>query len=218
MEEVKKYILDGYRFESEAAYEQAKEELSRVNEIKENTDFTDEIELRRVYDSLVEGGIFKSPIGIGFLREIQRKLVKNKEQRKTMKAIPAYKAFEAGEDGSGTYTDKIRILESVYKKRFRNMAIITVFSVIIVITLFMITVFDKVVAPELEIQRITDEYASWKEELSDKEKELNLRERRIEEREAALKDEVSVQTDKPSNETINGINGEDDGESQDSGG
>ena len=98
------------------------------------------------------------------------------------------------------------------------MAIITVFSVIIVITLFMITVFDKVVTPELEIQRITDEYASWKEELSDKEKELNLRERRIEEREAALKDEASVQTDKPSNETINGINGEDDGESQDSGG
>ena len=103
MEEVKKYILDGYRFESEAAYEQAKEELSRVNEIKENTDFTDEIELRRVYDSLVEGGIFKSPIGIGFLREIQRKLVKNKEGNTRIQGVRSGRRWKRDVYGQNSY-------------------------------------------------------------------------------------------------------------------
>ena len=101
MAEGKKYILDGYRFNDSNSYEQARRELNKIAEIKTERNLKDEVELRAVYDSLVESEEFITPIGIGFLREAPKRLVKNPEQRKTMKAIP-YQAVETDRMETGT--------------------------------------------------------------------------------------------------------------------
>ena len=88
MADIKKYILDGYRFDDSDSYEQARRELARIADIKSESNLRDEESLREVYDTLVESEEFETPVGIGFLREAQKRLVKNPEQRKTMKAIP----------------------------------------------------------------------------------------------------------------------------------
>ena len=64
------------------------EELARIADIKSERNLREEESLREVYDTLVESEEFETPVGIGFLREAQKRLVKNPEQRKTMKAIP----------------------------------------------------------------------------------------------------------------------------------
>ena len=88
MADIKKYILDGYRFDDSDSYEQARRELARIADIKSERNLREEESLREVYDTLVESEEFETPVGIGFLREAQKRLVKNPEQRKTMKAIP----------------------------------------------------------------------------------------------------------------------------------
>lgn len=199
MAEEKKYILDGYRFNDSDSYEQARRELNKIAEIKSEQDLKDETELRAVYDRLVESGEFTTPVGIGFLREAQKRLVKNPEQRKTMKAIPyfgnVYEETEADDlpkdsiqkesvndetEGKGTGSETNPVLIKNFKLKLRNYRIIIAFMAVMILIPFGIVAYDKIFSSNAREQAMIDEYASWKEELTKKEQELNERERMFE--------------------------------------
>lgn len=199
MAEEKKYILDGYRFNDSDSYEQARRELNKIAEIKSEQDLKDETELRAVYDRLVESGEFTTPVGIGFLREAQKRLVKNPEQRKTMKAIPyfgnVYEEIEADDlpkdsiqkesvndetGGKETGSETNPVLIKNFKLKLRNYRIIIAFMAVMILIPFGIVAYDKIFSSNAREQAMIDEYASWKEELTKKEQELNERERMFE--------------------------------------
>ena len=199
MAEEKKYILDGYRFNDPDSYEQARRELNKIAEIKSEQDLKDETELRAVYDRLVESGEFTTPVGIGFLREAQKRLVKNPEQRKTMKAIPyfgnVYEKTEADDlpkdsiqkesvndetEGKETGSETNPVLIKNFKLKLRNYRIIIAFMAVMILIPFGIVAYDKIFSSNAREQAMIDEYASWKEELTKKEQELNERERMFE--------------------------------------
>ena len=199
MAEEKKYILDGYRFNDSDSYEQARRELNKIAEIKSEQDLKDETKLRAVYDRLVESGEFTTPVGIGFLREAQKRLVKNPEQRKTMKAIPyfgnVYEETEADDlpkdsiqkesvndetEGKETGSETNPVLIKNFKLKLRNYRIIIAFMAVMILIPFGIVAYDKIFSSNAREQAMIDEYASWKEELTKKEQELNERERMFE--------------------------------------
>ena len=199
MAEEKKYILDGYRFNDSDSYEQARRELNKIAEIKSEQDLKDETELRAVYDRLVESGEFTTPVGIGFLREAQKRLVKNPEQRKTMKAIPyfgnVYEKTEADDlpkdsiqkesvndetEGKETGSETNPVLIKNFKLKLKNYRIIIAFMAVMILIPFGIVAYDKIFSSNAREQAMIDEYASWKEELTKKEQELNERERMFE--------------------------------------
>lgn len=198
MADVKKYILDGYRFNDLESFEQAKRELNKIAEIKSEKDLKDEDNLREIYDSLVESGEFTTPVGIGFLREAQKRLVKNPEQRKTMKAIPYsscmntesekeevsadVKVKEEAEDSKENEEKKgnLDLLINNFRLKIRNYNIIIVFMAIMIIVPFGIIAYDKIFHSNAAEEAIVNEYASWKEELTKKEQELNEREKAFE--------------------------------------
>ena len=176
------------------------------------------MELRAVYDSLVESEEFITPIGIGFLREAQKRLVKNPEQRKTMKAIP-YQAVET--DRMETGTSDIKAVPKEYddnevqdanlefinnfKLKIRNYRIVIVFMAIMILVPFGVLAYDKIFLQNASEQALVNEYASWKEELTKKEQELNEREKLFE-----GMNEQKINSEK-------NANGEENGKSQNSG-
>ena len=198
MADGKKYILDGYRFNDSDSYEQARRELNKIAEIKAEKDLKDETVLREIYDNLVESGEFSTPVGIGFLREAQRKLVKNPEQRKTMKAIP-YSAVLSKEEGISGFSDDFKEKDasekdentdkyeeksdgSIFiinnlKSKIRNYRIIIAFMAVMVLVPFGVVIYDKFFSANSAQEALVNEYASWKEELTKKEQELNEREK-----------------------------------------
>ena len=218
MAEGKKYILDGYRFNDSNSYEQARRELNKIAEIKTERNLKDEVELRAVYDSLVESEEFITPIGIGFLREAQKRLVKNPEQRKTMKAIP-YQAAETDRMETGTSNIKAvpkedndnevqdANLEFInnFKLKIRNYRIVIIFMAIMILVPFGVLAYDKIFSQNASEQALVNEYASWKEELTKKEQELNEREKLFE-----GMNEQKINSEK-------NTNGEENGKSQNSG-
>ena len=224
MAEGKKYILDGYRFNDSDSFEQAKREFNKIAEIKSEKDFKDEEKLRKIYDSLVESEEFTTPIGIGFLREAQKRLVKNPEQRKTMKAIPYYSNIkeetksdnspevlkskgipENAEEAEEKETDNSLVLINNFKLKLRNYRIISAFMVVMILVPFGVLAYDKIFSGNASEQALINEYASWKEELTKKEQELNEREKIFE----------GMANEEVNSETKNG--GEENGESQNSG-
>lgn len=218
MADKKKYILDGYRFDDSESFEQGKREFNKITEIKSENDLKDEAGLRQVYDSLVESEEFVTPIGIGFLREVQKRLVKNPEQRKTMKAIPFFSYIsDIPEEKNkeelyekNTETDKSDNMEpdiaiiNNFGRKLRNYRIIIAFMAVMIIVPFGIVAYDKIFYSNGAEEALINEYASWKEELTRKEQELNERERLFE-----------GMADKEINNEIKA--GEENGESQNSG-
>lgn len=186
MENEKKFILDGYRFEKEADYRRAEREMNRISEIKKTNDLRDEAGLRKVYDMLVEGETFTTPIGLGFLREAQRKLIQNPAQKRTMKAIPVKMTQTVNQEEGLKSTFDFRLLYEALKLRYRNLKIVLAFLIFIIIVLFSVTIFDRSLTPEKAREAVLNEYASWKEELTSKEQELRDREKIIKEKEEAL--------------------------------
>lgn len=189
MENERKYIVDGYRFENEKDFNLAKEELKRLSDLKKGNDLKEEASLKRMYDAFVEKAEFRTPIGIGFLREAQKRLLQNPENKRTMKAIPV-----SGVGGSFSVSqDKLKegidfgILYERQKVKLRNLRIVLGFMVLIVVVLFAVTIFDRSLTPEKAREQVLNEYASWKEELTSKENELRVREKAILEKEAFWK-------------------------------
>lgn len=209
MGEVKKYILDGYRFETEAAYERARNEMEGISEIKKKNDLREEAVLRKIYDEIIENGAYQTPIGIGFLREIQKKLIQNPEQKKTMKAIPVkislHKEKRISTKGEEE-TSEIQL-----RRKIRNLRIIVFFSVLIVAVLFTVTIYDRNMTPEKARESVLNEYASWKEELEAKEAELRLREKEVKQKEEGMRQEDLKEVIEEKSD------GESSGESKDSG-
>lgn len=178
----KKFILDGYRFKSEDDFLAAKRELKQISDIKKMNDLSDEENLRRVYDALVEGKGFSTPIGLGFLREAQRTLLKNPEQKKTMRAIPV-KFFPQPLKTGGVESSSS---EKDYRLKARNYLIVIFFLVLMLAVTFSVTVYDRSLPMDKAREAVLNEYASWKEELVSKEKELVDREKLIKEKEALI--------------------------------
>lgn len=201
MSDTKKYILDGYRFTDSETYEQARRELNKISEFKSDKDLTDEGELRQLYDLLVESEEFVTPVGVGFLREAQKRLVKNPDHRKTMKAIPVCREVkdETGSDSEAKNTvsaveadiaaaekdkeeqEKNAVLTSGFKLKIRNYRIVIAFMAVMILVPFGVLAYDKLYASKASQDAIVNEYAAWKEELTKKEQELNERERAFEE-------------------------------------
>lgn len=194
-------LLDGYEFESRAVYAQAQKEVERIAYIRANTDMKNPKELRKLYDSLTEQRSFRTPVGIGFLRELQRFLARDEKQRRSMKAIPvpSGKKERRGEAApTGPYPASARLeLEAEYRTKFRNQRIIIGFLTLLVLILFVFTWVER--NPDVEKARneVLDEYAGWKEELEAKEEELKAREKALAGQEKAPQGESRQGNDAP---------------------
>jgi hypothetical protein len=74
--EENKYKVDGYSFTDLQMYKEAKREAETVEYIRANTDLNDLSKTLKLYHKLVERKTLKSAVGIGFLKELQDRILK----------------------------------------------------------------------------------------------------------------------------------------------
>lgn len=193
-------VLDGYVFESRQEYEQAKRELEMITYLRSELDMTDHKKLLAVYEKLVKGKNFRTPVGIGFLREMQRYLVRKDggndkgKDRISMIPVPAAGNAQSAKSGgtgsrsagtgvSGQKDGKQEALNAMYRTKLRNLRIVIGILAALVLGLFVFTFQDRFPSDiEKEREKILDEYAGWKEELELREQELREREKALNER------------------------------------
>ena len=65
-----------------------KKELEGIRYLKENNDMSDPKIVLKVYNRIVDGCIFKTEVGISYLRELQSYLIDNNIDRSLIKPIP----------------------------------------------------------------------------------------------------------------------------------
>ena len=170
MADIKKYILDGYRFDDSDSYEQARRELARIADIKSESNLRDEESLREVYDTLVESEEF----GLAEPTYVDAEVDAVPDAKETLDTETENQVSTAEEEKNLSIINSLRA-------KIRNYRIIIAFLIIMVIVPFGVLFYDKVINPNLAEESLVNEYASWKEELTKKEQELNEREQILDE-------------------------------------
>lgn len=175
--------VDGYLFLQKEDAQIALQEQKKIEYLEKRLDFNKPEQVLKVYRKAVEERVFKTPVGLEYMKRLQRYL-KSQLPNEEIPPIGLYVAFEPKLRPQGE-TVRRTVVKREQKKE-NGLAISIILNLILVamvIAMFVITL--KSDNPNiLNYERaIQDKYSAWEEELSqreqtvrEKEKELFLRE------------------------------------------
>lgn len=170
--------IDGFVFSSRHDTIAAENELKGVEYLKKKTNMKNPRMVLVVYNKMVAEGLFQTPVGISYVRELQKFLIDCQEIDNNSIAHIPVEPLHAG-ISKKNMVDKIAHVFSNSRKAYRDrlkMAIITnVILTIIIIAMFIITMFSNNVNILNFEEKITNKYAAWEQELTDRENALNNR-------------------------------------------
>lgn len=177
-----KNTVDGYLFEDEESFQEAVNESRGVEYLRGRTDFSNPQSVLRIYLTVIEKKLFKTPIGYEFLRELQNILYQSQSvEEEKIPPIPVYVKKKKREKLKFRLPKVKKIMDhtSPYYARFVHMLIVNVILVIFLILFIFISnnsknlnVINYKNRIDAEYQEKEDNLAKWEEALSQREKAL----------------------------------------------
>lgn len=179
------YLAEGFVFDNYNDARQAQQEYKKIAYLERHMDYSTPENILAVYEKAIEDRVFKTPVGIVYLKRLQSYLLEEASiEPEKISPIPVFYTCEPVlRETDSPARQRIREPQK-QKKRFPvlpfsiflNLALITA-----VIAMFAVTLGSE--HPNVFNYRraLTDQYASWEQELTqrerivrEKEKELGL--------------------------------------------
>ena len=187
-EGVEAYRVGKYQFELREDYEIALQEKRGVDYLHAQLDYNDLNKVVTTYNELISKRIFYTPVGIEYINKLRNLILSAGVE--PAKVLPLYVPSGRKKDSnrvekyiSRKYKDQVKDLDTSVKKlksanAFLGMAV--AFLIVVIVAMFIITA--KSDNPNvLNYERVLqDKYASWAEDLAEKEEELRNWERELE--------------------------------------
>ena len=180
------FVVAGYTFKSQRAAEDAKDELNAIKYMSKKTNQDDPAQIYVLYNKILDKELFKTAVGLDYLKELQQYLYINKAiPNDRIKPIPINQDVQEilnGKRETAKNRSAVRDLERQskhYKELFVRAMIINVFLVIAVIAMIYIAKTSSnsnIINYENQIQ---NKYASWQEELESREAAIKLKEKEL---------------------------------------
>lgn len=186
-----KYVVDGYCFKTQDEAAIALNEIEGIEYLRKRTNFKNPQSVLSVYDKIIDKELFKTPIGYGFLRELQQILYNASEiEPDSIRNIPVAAADEKKSKSKDKKNKKLYLMpeeqEKKYKNKITNLIILNVFIIIALIVVIIITnnsdntnILNYRDRLEREYNEKEDELAAWDSQLREKEHQLNEREKEV---------------------------------------
>lgn len=181
--ENKNYTVGGYTFKSKEAADEAKNELNAIKYVSSKTDTKDPKQVYLLYNKLLDKELFKTLIGMNYLKELQQFLYMSEEiPNDRIRPIPINYELKEVLDGKREISNNkslIRKLERArdrYKDMYIKSLIINVVLVVVIIIMIVISLTSSnpnIINYERKLQ---DKYAVWQEQLEQQEESLKARE------------------------------------------
>lgn len=171
--EVKGYVVDGYLFATEEEAKLAQRELQGIRFLQRNNNLKNKKVVLEVYQKLLTQGVFRTSVGLNYLKQLQNKLYK-KGKGEYILPIPVNESAikEQASVDMEHVLQELNDVGAVYRRRFRIcVAVIAILSAGLV---YMLAVAATTNQPNIlnyeEI--IIDRYERWEEELQRREDKL----------------------------------------------
>jgi hypothetical protein len=188
------YKVEGYEFETKEQARIARQEVEKIRFFKNQTSMDDPDVVLALYNKLVQREVFVTPVGMGYLQELQQYLNMvpyiKKEQ---ILPIPVYVPEEAPKDevvkkqAAQRRKAKAREVRRLQRRKdwdyCRLFHISTFFAVVFALAAMGMLIMTWVSTDNVNIinyeNEIIDKYESWEQELSERESELDEREKQL---------------------------------------
>ncbi len=173
----------GFAFYTEQDADLANLEQKKIDYLEGKMDYSNPEQILQIYNKAIHDRIFKSPVGILYLRKLQMYLLKQESIDKEMIVpIPLYQSF-TGEVRREQNPARNRVKPSERKEKKSSALPISVslnlLLALAIIIMFVITLNSN--QPNiLNYERlITNQYASWEQELTEREQTVREKEREL---------------------------------------
>lgn len=183
MANTKELTVDGFIFANLDDVELAKNEIKRVAYIENHTDMTNVSQIKALYNQAIENRVFQTPIGLEYLRELQNVLRNSGIPDEEIRPIPLYTTFKRislkDTEPSKRRVSKAKQQEMNLRMKYRNAVLIAVIFGILVFTMIIITLNGSTPNALNYKRAITNQYAAWEQELSQREATVREKEREL---------------------------------------
>ena len=155
----------------------AQSEIKKIDYLKAHLDRGDADTVKALYDKAIDEKFFKTPVGIGFLTEMREYLIETLDySEEEVRAIPLYMFYD---------TTKKKAPEKSVKKKEHAGVLFT--SIVLNIALIVAVIIMFWIATHTDHPNIlnyetvlTDKYATWEQELTERETAVRQAERELE--------------------------------------
>lgn len=177
-----KFIVGGYEFLSENDAQKASMDLSKINLLEARVKASRPVDIKAVYEKSIENKIFKTPIGWEYLVGLRRKLLESGYKEEDLIPIPLNVSMTR-HSAMDSLNVKQRILPQEPKKEANFRTIFSIILNIVLLILVGVMFYITITAETDNIinyrKNITNRYAGWEQELSDREKAVREAEKRL---------------------------------------
>ena len=185
-EEFSDYVVDGYYFRTKETALEAQNELNAIKYVSMKTDLKDPKQVYLLYNKLLEKELFKTIVGIGYLKKLQDFLYVSDEIPND-KIQPISFDYELQELLKGrreitrnkSVINKLKKQKKKYNDMFIKAIIVNVVLVAVIAFMIIITLTSKnpnIIDYENKLQ---NKYSTWQEELESQEESIKEREEEL---------------------------------------
>ncbi|BBF42027.1 hypothetical protein lbkm_0709 [Lachnospiraceae bacterium KM106-2] len=177
--------VQGFLFETQSDYENAKKEYEVVTYLKANTDFSNVKVIYKLYEKLLEKDTFQTVIGYKFLSEIREQILEsNEEFERILKPVPVKKSNVVSKKKKKKRVNpevegKYKLLYENMKEKRTRTKIVNFFLIGIILAMIVITFTSNHASTEKLETALQNKYSTWQDELNQKEKQLDQREAQL---------------------------------------
>ncbi len=175
----KDFTVAGYTFTTKEAADEAKNEMNAIRYVSSKTDRKDPKQIYILYNTMLDKELFKTPVGLDYLKDLQQYLYNNKDiPNDKIRPIPINSELQSMlADKREMTKTRGKIIEltkqrDMYKDRFIRMVIINIALVIAVIAMAVIMSTSQTPTIINYENKIQDKYAGWEEELQSREAQI----------------------------------------------
>ncbi len=167
-----KLTFQGHTFDDEKQMIAAKKEAEAIDYLRSKTDFSNMNNLMKLYDRVLDRNMMETVVGIGFLKEIRDTLIGSgmftEEQVRPVPLLPEVKKLKKRKELQKRSKERTLLERSEHQNMVLKM--VCFFLVVLVIAMFAIVMTGKKSPLALRYEEeILDKYASWAQELQEKE-------------------------------------------------
>lgn len=168
--------MGGFDFYTARDVKLAEAEQRKADYLEERIDYTQPESILYVYDQAIHEQIFRTPVGILYLKKLQDYLLKQPQiDQEKIKPIPLYDIYaidqQTKEDPNNPSPRTIKKREAAVT-RFQISVVLNVLLVLAIVAMFVISLSSD--QPNIfNYERVLqDRYASWEQELSEREQAI----------------------------------------------
>lgn len=172
----KKFTFMGHTFEDEKQLLLAKKEAEAIEYLRAKTDFNNGEMLIRLYHRIIDNKMMETEVGIDFLVEIRKRIIEMGILKETqLKEVPGLKKRKEKKKAAEKKSRELLLVEKV-KRQNAVLVIVCLFLSALVIGMFVILLTGKRSPLAIRYEEeLINKYASWAQELTQRENELNDR-------------------------------------------